>query len=44
MTDFSWLDWPFFDERHPSFARELDQWCSDHLAHIDHHDTDEACR
>lgn len=44
MTDFSWLDWPFFDERHPSFARELDQWCSKHLAHIDHHDTDEACR
>ncbi|HBT32355.1 MAG TPA: acyl-CoA dehydrogenase [Pusillimonas sp.] len=44
MTDFSWLDWPFFDERHPSFARELDQWCSTHLAHIDHHDTDEACR
>lgn len=44
MTDFSWLDWPFFDERHPSFARELDQWCSEHLAHIDHHDTDEACR
>lgn len=44
MTDFSWLDWPFFDERHPSFARELDQWCSTHLGHIDHHDTDEACR
>ncbi|QIM48747.1 acyl-CoA dehydrogenase [Pusillimonas sp. DMV24BSW_D] len=44
MTDFSWLDWPFFDERHPSFARELDQWCSEHLSHIDHHDTDEACR
>ncbi|RII84473.1 acyl-CoA dehydrogenase family protein [Neopusillimonas maritima] len=44
MTDFSWLDWPFFDERHPPFARELDQWCAEHLAHIDHHDTDEACR
>lgn len=44
MTDMTWLDWPFFDERHPDFARALDAWCEANLSHIDHSDTDQACR
>jgi acyl-CoA dehydrogenase len=44
MTDTTWLDWPFFDERHPDFARALDAWCEANLSHIDHSDTDQACR
>ncbi|MFA5596350.1 MAG: acyl-CoA dehydrogenase family protein [Pusillimonas sp.] len=44
MTDTTWLDWPFFDERHPDFAQTLDAWCEANLSHIDHSDTDQACR
>ena len=44
MSDMTWLEWPFFDERHAPFAHELDQWCQATLPGIDHHDTDEACR
>jgi len=41
--DTSWLQWPFFDERHAPFAQELDAWCTENLSDIDHHDTDAAC-
>ncbi|OZI53291.1 acyl-CoA dehydrogenase family protein [Bordetella genomosp. 4] len=44
MADTSWLDWPFFEDRHREMAAELEAWCVDALADIDHHDTDEACR
>ena len=44
MTDTTWLDWPFFDERHAAFAHDLDTWCVANLAHVDHVDTDNACR
>ncbi len=44
MSDMTWLEWPFFDERHAPFAHELDQWCQANLPGIDHPDTDEACR
>jgi acyl-CoA dehydrogenase len=44
MADTSWLEWPFFDERHAPLARELDAWCAQTLPGIDHHDTDAACR
>lgn len=44
MADTSWLDWPFFEDRHRAMAAELEAWCIDALADIDHHDTDEACR
>src|SRR5690606_3547300 len=40
----SWLDWPFFEERHTVLATELDAWCHRTLSHIDHSDTDAACR
>lgn len=44
MSDTTWLDWPFFDDRHRELAQELDDWCKASLADIDHSDTDEACR
>lgn len=44
MSDTSWLEWPFFDERHAPFAQALDAWCAQTLPGIDHHDTDDACR
>lgn len=44
MADTSWLDWPFFEDRHRAMAAELEAWCIDALAELDHHDTDQACR
>lgn len=44
MKDTTWLDWPFFDERHPKMANDLEAWCEHALADVDHSDTDNACR
>lgn len=44
MADRSFLDWPFFEERHRELASALDAWAGTHLAGIDHGDTDAACR
>ncbi|MDQ2150730.1 acyl-CoA dehydrogenase family protein [Alcaligenaceae bacterium A4P071] len=44
MADTTWQDWPFFDDRHRSVARELDTWAGHALAHVNHRDTDQACR
>jgi acyl-CoA dehydrogenase len=43
MSDRSYLDWPFFEERHRDWARALDDWCADNLP-VDHSDVDDACR
>ena len=43
MADRSFLDWPFFEDRHRSLARDLDDWASAHLP-VDHSDVDAACR
>lgn len=43
MADRTFLDWPFFDERHRALAGKLDEWCSANLP-VDHHDVDAACR
>lgn len=43
MADRSFLSWPFFETRHRELAEALDAWCASHL-HVDHADTDEACR
>ena len=43
MADRSFLNWPFFEERHRELASALDAWCADNL-HVDHSDTDAACR
>jgi acyl-CoA dehydrogenase len=43
MNDMSFLDWPFFEDRHRVLAAELDVWCAAHLP-VDHGDVDAACR
>ncbi len=44
MSDRSFLDWPFFTDRHRTLADELDAWAAKNLGGIDHSDTDQACR
>jgi len=44
MADTSFLGWPFFEDRHRALAADLDAWAAQHLAGIDHSDTDAACR
>lgn len=44
MADTSYLQWPFFEERHRAFAEQLDGWADAELAALDHRDTDALCR
>jgi len=44
MRDQPHLDWPFFDERHRTFAHELDAWASQHVSQDHAPDVDAACR
>src|SRR5215217_5374506 len=44
MRDQPHLDWPFFEERHRSFARELDAWAALHVPQDHARDVDAACR
>lgn len=44
MSDKSFLDWPFFEDKHRDLSEKLDAWCSKNLGDIDHRDTDAACR
>lgn len=44
MSDRSFLDWPFFEDRHRRLADDLDAWAGRHLGSVDHRDTDAACR
>ncbi|MDE0286617.1 MAG: acyl-CoA dehydrogenase family protein [Gammaproteobacteria bacterium] len=44
MTDRSFLDWPFFADRHRQLAGELDDWCGKSLPHQHPDNVDEACR
>ncbi|MGB3279820.1 MAG: acyl-CoA dehydrogenase family protein [Pseudorhodobacter sp.] len=43
MTDQSFLNWPFFEDRHRALAGLLDAWCAANLP-VDHSDVDAACR
>ncbi|WP_404367127.1 acyl-CoA dehydrogenase family protein [Marinobacter sp.] len=45
MSDSSYLDWPFFEDRHRQWAAELDTWCHANLdqEHTET-DTDDRCR
>lgn len=43
MADRSFLDWPFFEDRHRDLAAALEDWCGAHLP-VDHGDVDAACR
>lgn len=45
MPDRSFLDWPFFEDRHRVLAAELDAWAGTTLPGlVDHHDVDGSCR
>jgi len=44
MADTSYLDWPFFEDRHRELASRLEAWARANLAGLDHADTDAACR
>jgi len=44
MADTRFLDWPFFEDRHRSLARELDAWATQHIAHAHGSDVDAECR
>ena len=43
MADRTFLDWPFFEERHRALAEELEAWAATNLP-VDHLDVDAACR
>jgi acyl-CoA dehydrogenase len=43
MADKSFLDWPFFEDRHRALVDQLESWCEDNLP-VDHSDVDEACK
>ncbi len=44
MADRTFLNWPFFEDRHRQLAADLDVWATETLGAIDHSDTDAACR
>jgi acyl-CoA dehydrogenase len=45
MADRSFLDWPFFEDRHRALTLELDAWAAKVLPGlVDHHDVDASCR
>jgi len=43
MPDRSFLNWPFFEDRHRDYAERLEAWCAANLP-VDHGDVDSACR
>jgi len=44
MSDKSYLDWPFFDERHRALQGELEAWAAQHITQDHPADVDAACR
>jgi acyl-CoA dehydrogenase len=44
MPDTSYLNWPFFEDRHRALAAKLEAWAVANLASVDYHDVDAACR
>ncbi len=42
MSDRTFLNWPFFEDRHRVLAAALEVWCAAHLP-VDHGDVDAAC-
>ena len=43
MSDKSYLEWPFFEERHRKLEAELDAWARDNVT-AEHGELDSACR
>ncbi|MGR4868476.1 acyl-CoA dehydrogenase family protein [Variovorax sp. LARHSF232] len=44
MSDTQYLDWPFFEERHRTLARELDAWAHENVPHAHGPDVDAQCK
>ena len=44
MSDTTYLDWPFFEDRHRTLARELDAWATANIPHNHGPDVDAECR
>jgi acyl-CoA dehydrogenase len=44
MSDTRYLDWPFFEDKHRTLARELDAWAAQHVPHDHGPDVDAQCR
>ncbi|MEJ8574829.1 acyl-CoA dehydrogenase family protein [Microbaculum marinum] len=45
MADRTFLDWPFFEDRHRVFAEKIAAWADATLEPlVDHHDVDKSCR
>jgi acyl-CoA dehydrogenase len=44
MADKSFINWPFFEDRHRELAESLEKWATDNLNDVDHSDVDNACR
>ncbi len=44
MSDTQYLDWPFFEERHRTLARELDAWAHENVPHAHGPDVDAECK
>ncbi|WP_027833796.1 acyl-CoA dehydrogenase family protein [Maritalea myrionectae] len=43
MADQSFLNWPFFEEKHRALHAELESWASANLP-VDHSDVDQTCK
>lgn len=43
MADQSFINWPFFEERHRALSSQLESWCEESLP-VDHANVDDACR
>ena len=43
MSDQSFLNWPFFKEKHRTLSIQLESWCEKNLP-VDHSNVDDSCR
>ena len=44
MSDKSYLEWPFLEQRHRDLSAALEIWAAHNLGAVDHTNTDAACR
>src|SRR5450759_17859 len=45
MPDLAHLAWPFFDEAHGRFGRDIAGWAEQRVEHhVDHNNLDQSCR
>lgn len=43
-VDYSYLEWPFFDDSHRKMVEDLENWCEKNLHEINHQDVFSTCR